>query len=310
MFCASCGAEISQDARFCPKCGSSRSSGNESLVPTGPEAPVFRQRPTPAAPEIIYLNQPSARPASKNTESNSASIAAWILLVFACAGALIPGLGFAMWIIIAPILLITLVLGVMEISKGSTVNGVMIVLASLIVVPLIVFLAPIITTSALGGAASGASDYLQNQQVENSVADHQVEPSESDSQQYTHSVIEPAYDYNHDASAPVDDQVHQDATASSNNDPNVVKQSTHDAQRAETRQPIATPATTSASMQVSTSKGYAVLRTKPSMFSKGLGRLENGTTVVLSETQTVEDWVLVSTADGRAGFVGRDELTD
>ena len=91
-------------------------------------------------------------------ESNSASIAAWILLVLACIGACIPGLGFGVWIIIVPILLITLILGIIAISKGSTWNGVWIILASLIVVPAFVVLAPIVSTALAIGAAQDSSN--------------------------------------------------------------------------------------------------------------------------------------------------------
>ena len=60
-----------------------------------------------------------------------------------------PGLGFGVWLVAAPLLLVTLVLGIIAISRGGTLHGVLILLASLIAVPVFVFVAPIVTTGAV-----------------------------------------------------------------------------------------------------------------------------------------------------------------
>jgi hypothetical protein len=51
-----------------------------------------------------------------------------------------------------------LVLGIIAISRGGTVQGIMILLTALVVVPVFVFLAPILTTSATLAAAAKASE--------------------------------------------------------------------------------------------------------------------------------------------------------
>jgi hypothetical protein len=70
-------------------------------------------------------------------------LASWALLALCCIASLLPGLGFGVWLVAGPILLITFVLGVIAIS---------LLLASLIVVPVFVFIAPIVTTGAVFAA--------------------------------------------------------------------------------------------------------------------------------------------------------------
>ena len=62
-----------------------------------------------------------------------------------------------MWLIVGPILLVTLVLGIIAINRGSAINGVLIILMSLIVVPLFVAIAPFVGTGIALGAIE-ASD--------------------------------------------------------------------------------------------------------------------------------------------------------
>ena len=79
-------------------------------------------------------------------------MASWALLAICCSASLIPGLGFAVWFVAAPVLLITFVLGIIAISRGGTLQGMLILVASLIVVPVFVFVAPIVTTGAVFAA--------------------------------------------------------------------------------------------------------------------------------------------------------------
>jgi hypothetical protein len=90
------------------------------------------------------------------------SLASWALLALCCVASLIPGLGFGVWVVAGPVLLITFVLGIIAISRGGTLQGVLILLASLIVVPVFVFVAPIVTDrSGIRRALACASRVLQ-----------------------------------------------------------------------------------------------------------------------------------------------------
>jgi hypothetical protein len=78
----------------------------------------------------------------------SVSLASWILLFVSCLGATVPGLGFAVWLFIVPVLLVTFILGIIAISRGGVFQGILILGATLIAVPLFVLVAPIVTTGA------------------------------------------------------------------------------------------------------------------------------------------------------------------
>lgn len=50
-------------------------------------------------------------------------IAAWVMIGITCLVSLIPGLGFATWLVAAPILFITLVAGIIVMTKGALCMG-------------------------------------------------------------------------------------------------------------------------------------------------------------------------------------------
>jgi hypothetical protein len=102
------------------------------------------QSPAPSVIQVV---------ASRPLSHKGVSFAGWTLLSLCCVASLIPGLGFGVWLIAAPLLLITFVLGIIAISRGGTLHGILILIASLIVVPIFVFIAPIVTTSITLAAA-------------------------------------------------------------------------------------------------------------------------------------------------------------
>lgn len=78
------------------------------------------------------------------------------MLAIICLIAIIPALGFISWLIAIPVLLITLILGIIVLSKGATMQGIMILLVTLILAPVFLFVVPILTTGGaiLAGAAA------------------------------------------------------------------------------------------------------------------------------------------------------------
>lgn len=102
----------------------------------------------PATVQVISAERPNHR---------SVSLASWILLFVSCLGATIPGIGFAVWLFIVPVLLVTFILGIIAISRGGVLQGILILGATMIVVPLFVLIAPIATTgAAISEAAKSA----------------------------------------------------------------------------------------------------------------------------------------------------------
>ena len=113
--------------------------------------PAQGYAPSPAVIQVVTAPpQHGARGVSR---------ASWLLLGLCCLGALIPGLGFGIWLIAAPILLITFILGIIAMARGGVLQGILILIASLIFMPVFVLIAPIITTGATMAAAAHGSSH-------------------------------------------------------------------------------------------------------------------------------------------------------
>lgn len=299
MFCSNCGAGIGVDGSFCAKCGFDL-KGTSILLPAVAMAAPMPVQHVPSAPPLVFSSS------TRRTEvkrSSGAVTASWILLVFACAGALIPGLGFAMWAIIAPILLITLVLGVLAISKGQTISGVMIILMSLVVVPVFVAIAPFVGTLLAFGAAEGVNQSVSTQ--ETSVVEQVAAPEDG--------VL--GLDLGADVPVAPESSLGAGPVIASAAAPASREQAVQAVQADPTPrpQPAAEDRTGSESMPntsavVAGSVEYAVLRTQPTLFSKGLGRLAAGTAVTLGAEVPGGEWIAATTSDGREGFLRRSEL--
>lgn len=98
-------------------------------------------------------------PQSQNYKG--AALAAWIILGLLCAFAMIPAIGLLTWFFAIPILVITFIIGIVVLSKGGTFQGVLILLASLIVVPAFLMVAPIVMTTVFAAFAV-ESDLIEN----------------------------------------------------------------------------------------------------------------------------------------------------
>ena len=86
----------------------------------------------------------------ENTNSDQnykgVALAAWIIIGVTCFIALIPAIGLLTWFIAIPVLLATFVLGIIAITKGGTLQGVLILLVSLIIAPAYLLIAPMAST--------------------------------------------------------------------------------------------------------------------------------------------------------------------
>jgi len=108
---------------------------------------------------------------SQNRIAKKVVLAAWLIIGATCLVALIPGVGFLTWVIAAPILLVTFILGFVALNKGSTTHGVIILLVSLIGAPLFLFVVPFITAAlAIGGGTAAVATSSKIDQ--NEKADH------------------------------------------------------------------------------------------------------------------------------------------
>ena len=81
----------------------------------------------------------------------------WILLGLTCGISLIPIFGFGAWLIAGPMLIAAFVLAIVVLSRGGTGHGILLLLCSVVVAPVFVFFAPLISTAiGVGGASATA----------------------------------------------------------------------------------------------------------------------------------------------------------
>lgn len=74
---------------------------------------------------------------TKPANYKGAARAAWICLAIGLVASLIPVLG---WFVMGPMILVSLILGIVVLAKGGTGQGIAILLCALIVLPLLGFL--------------------------------------------------------------------------------------------------------------------------------------------------------------------------
>ena len=118
---------------------------------------------------------------SSSQDYKGAALAAWIILGLLCFVAMIPAIGLLTWFVAIPILVITFIIGIVVLSKGGTLSGVLILLASLIVVPAFVMIAPVVSTTVF--AAFAAESDLVGEMVYEKLESAAEEGEQEDSQE-------------------------------------------------------------------------------------------------------------------------------
>ena len=76
----------------------------------------------------------------------------WILLGGCALLSVIPVIGCLSWVMFIPIFITTIVLGIITLSRGGTRDGVLILVASIVILPAFTLVVPILTTALLGKA--------------------------------------------------------------------------------------------------------------------------------------------------------------
>ena len=120
--------------------------------PVPPAAVVPPASPIQQAGNTTYITN-----TTKPTSPKGLIIASWIMIGGTCLIAMIPGIGFATWLIAFPVLLVTFILGIIALTKGGTLQGILILLTSLIVAPIFIAIAPLVTTAGAIAASDTSS---------------------------------------------------------------------------------------------------------------------------------------------------------
>jgi hypothetical protein len=129
-------------------------------VPPPPPPPPPPMPPPPGPPPPIRPSVSAVASQPPKPDYKRLVLVSWILLVAIASISVIPVIGFATWLIALPVFITTLILGVLTLARDGTRDGVLILIATFIAVPLFITIAPLITTSIVGAIAdSGSSDH-------------------------------------------------------------------------------------------------------------------------------------------------------
>lgn len=119
-----------------------------SAAPTPPPASSVASSPAPTQP----LRSSATAPAAPQSYQGMV-VTSWILLGVTFLISLVPILGCGSWFLVWPVALATLIMGILVLNRGGKTPGILLIVASVLIVPL-ALVAPIITTAALDGAFS------------------------------------------------------------------------------------------------------------------------------------------------------------
>jgi hypothetical protein len=118
-------------------------------------APTATPAPTPApiqpAPIIAPVRPNASIVQPPKSPTRTLSMVSWILLGITLAISFIPFVGCGSWILVWPVAVTAIILGIIIMTRGRTGQGILIILAAIVVVP-IALVAPVISTALLGGA--------------------------------------------------------------------------------------------------------------------------------------------------------------
>jgi hypothetical protein len=135
-------------------------------LPSGPASPPapLATPPVPAAPppRPVYSAPINAAPGS----CKGMVLTSWILLGLTFVISLIPVLCCGSWFLVWPVALATFVMAIVILNRGEKTQGVLLILASIAIVPL-ALVVPVITTAALGGVVSQEEHKQEAQIMEN-----------------------------------------------------------------------------------------------------------------------------------------------
>src|ERR1043166_2908861 len=119
--------------------------------PAAPAVPVAGAAPMPA-PTPAIPSRPTSMvppPATASASYKTMARVGWILLGVTLVLSCIPILGCGTWILVWPVAIAAIILGIITMSRGGTGQGIGLIIASIVLVPL-AFILPIFSTALLG----------------------------------------------------------------------------------------------------------------------------------------------------------------
>jgi hypothetical protein len=112
-------------------------------APAAPSTPAPAPEPTPVSPAPAPAAVPTPshtpivqRPAAPSGGYRTLSLVSWILLGITFFISFIPFLGCGSWILAWPVAVAAIIMGIIVITRGGTGQGILIILAGVLIVPL------------------------------------------------------------------------------------------------------------------------------------------------------------------------------
>jgi hypothetical protein len=93
---------------------------------------------------------PPPAPASATVPAKSykgMAITSWILMVITCGIAIVPFIGFASWVIAFVVIPLVIIFAIVVLTRGGTAQGIILLIAAIVLMPGWLFLAPILSTA-------------------------------------------------------------------------------------------------------------------------------------------------------------------
>jgi hypothetical protein len=125
----------------------------------GDVPPAFQPQPLPSVTATPTRAADPAIGASGTPQLGYKNLVliSWALIGVTALLSIIPLLGCFSWVMLIPVVITCAILGVMTLQRGGTTEGVLILIAAVVVLPLFTIIAPILTT-ALFGAITGLGE--------------------------------------------------------------------------------------------------------------------------------------------------------
>lgn len=140
---------------------------------TMPRGPAAMPVPPPPAPSPAPSAPPPRPPPAPSTVASVTAhsvqsykgmlVTSWILLGFTFVISLVPILGCGSWILVWPVAVATLIMAIVILTRGGKTQGIVLLIASVLIVPL-ALVAPVIST-ALWGASVTEHEKTQEKQI-------------------------------------------------------------------------------------------------------------------------------------------------
>jgi hypothetical protein len=112
---------------------------------------------TPATPPATTAPQPAKR-------YTGLAVTSWILIILTCLLSIIPVIGFATWLLAIIVVPLTLVFAIIILTRGGKGQGIVLIIASVILMPGFLLIAPVVSTLVLGASIS-AQESAQEKQI-------------------------------------------------------------------------------------------------------------------------------------------------